>query len=125
MPVAVLPWPVTVRDVENAYLGQDEKTVALAIPQCPPMSYAGVKELAQTLVAGSGDRELFVCLGQDVAKALGQCIRLLRSGQPCLCIDGVALQNESFLDIGAPVGPAFPVVIKTLVLQAEGNNGTG
>jgi len=125
LPVAVLPVPVTVEAVKSAYLGQDAKTVALTIPNCPPMSYSEVRELAKTLVAGSGERELLVCLQRDFAKALGQCIRLLRPERPCLCIDGVALQNESFLDIGTPIGPALPVVIKTLVLQAEGNNGTG
>lgn len=125
LPVAVLPFPVTVQDVQNAYLGQDSQTVALTIPGCPAMSYSGVKELAKVLVSGSGGREILVCLQRDLAKALGQCIRLLQPHRPCLCIDGVVLQNESFLDIGAPVGPALPVVIKTLVLQAEGKNGTG
>ena len=36
---------------------------------------------------------------------------------PCLCIDRVRLTEDSFLDVGAPVGPALPVVVKTLILQ--------
>jgi ethanolamine utilization protein EutA (predicted chaperonin) len=34
-----------------------------------------------------------------------------------LCIDRVRLSSESYLDVGAPVGPALPVVVKTLVLE--------
>ena len=125
LPVVVLPFPVTAQDVKNAYLGQDTHTVALTIPHCPMLAYSQVKALAEVLVAGSGERELLVCLQQDFAKALGQSIRLLQPDRPCLCIDGVVLQNESFLDIGTPVGPALPVVIKTLVLRAEEKRGTG
>ena len=33
-----------------------------------------------------------------------------------MCLDGVALDEGSYLDIGQPVGPALPVVVKTLVL---------
>ena len=34
-----------------------------------------------------------------------------------LCIDRVKLPEGSFLDVGEPVGPALPVVVKTLVLS--------
>ena len=55
-----------------------------------------------------------------MAKALGQylCLRL-PEGRGVLCIDGVQPGQESFLDIGKPLGPALPVVIKTLVLERE------
>ena len=56
--------------------------------------------------------------GQDMAKALGQAIALRLAGdRPVLCIDRVRIGEESYLDVGAPVGPALPVVIKTLVLE--------
>ena len=127
LPVAELSLPITEEKVRNAYLGRDENTVALAISGCEGLSYAQVKELAGILSRGSDGRELLVCMEADMAKALGCCIRLLQPKRPCLCIDGLHLQNESFLDIGDPVGPAFPVVIKTLVLSrnTEGNYGTG
>ena len=53
-----------------------------------------------------------------MAKALGHCLCLqLPPGTPCLCIDRVRLRRGSFLDVGAPVGPALPVVVKTLILS--------
>ena len=53
---------------------------------------------------------------QDVAKALGQ-LMALETAAPVLCLDGVAPEEGSYLDVGAPVGSAFPVVIKTLILE--------
>jgi ethanolamine utilization protein EutA len=117
LPVVTLPMPLTAESVANAYAGQDTETVVLYLSGYPSPSYAQVQALAKTLVAGSGNRELLVCVEQDMAKALGHSIRLLSPGKPCLCIDRIKLQNESFLDIGEPVGPALPVVIKTLILS--------
>ncbi len=124
LPVAVLAMPVTSEAVKAAYAGQDAENIALAIPGSLSLNYQQIKELAQTLVAGSRG-ELLVCLQADMAKALGHCIRLLEPDRPCLCIDGLYLESESYLDIGSPVGPALPVVIKTLVLSTEGKRGTG
>ncbi len=117
LPVVKLSMPVTVEAVANAYLGQDADTVALALPGYPSPTYAQVGQLAKTLVAGCGGRALLVCVETDMAKALGHAIALLQPDRPCLCIDRLHLQNESFLDIGTPVGPALPVVIKTLIFS--------
>ncbi len=98
----------------------DAHTVVLALPgYCAP-SYGKVTALAEKIVRGIDSRPVYVCLQEDMAKALGQCLVLrLPTGTPCLCIDRVRLQEGSFLDVGAPVGPALPVVIKTLVLSRE------
>ncbi len=117
LPVAALPMPVSAENVANAYLGQDADTAVLAIPGYPSPSYGQVKALAQTLVDGSGSKPLLVCVETDMAKALGHAIGLLAPEKPCLCLDRVKLSNESFLDIGTPVGPALPVVVKTLILS--------
>ena len=117
LPVARLSLPVSVRAVEKAYAGQDADTVVLALEGYTAPTYRQVQELAACLVQGSGQRELLVCLQTDMAKALGHAIRLLQPDRACLCIDRVKLQNESFLDIGTPVGPALPVVVKTLILS--------
>ncbi|MBQ8748380.1 MAG: ethanolamine ammonia-lyase reactivating factor EutA [Oscillospiraceae bacterium] len=119
LPVAVLPMPPTAEQVKNAYLGQDSPTVVLALKGNIAPTYQQVQALAKTLVDGSGNRELLICVEQDMAKALGHSIRLIAPQIPCLCIDRVALQDESFLDIGKPVGPALPVVVKTLVLSTK------
>ena len=80
-------------------------------------NYAQVVSLAEQIAAGVGARPVFVALEQDMAKALGQAIALrLPQDRPCLCIDSVKLEEGSFLDVAAPVGPALPVVIKTLIL---------
>ena len=60
---------------------------------------------------------MLVCLEQDMAKALGHALAVrLPEEVPILCIDRVKLAEESYLDVAAPVGPALPVVVKTLVL---------
>jgi ethanolamine utilization protein EutA len=53
-----------------------------------------------------------------MAKALGQQLALrLGKNAEILCVDRVKLEAGSFLDVGAPVGPALPVVVKTLILS--------
>jgi len=113
----VLTQPITPEKVTNAYAGQDTDTVVLAFPGEISPTYAHIQELAKTVVSGSENREIIVCVERDMAKALGNAIRLLSPQTPCLCIDRVKLQPQSYLDIGQPVGPALPVVVKTLVLS--------
>ena len=96
--------------------GFDSDTVVLFLPGFGG-DYAQLSALAEKLLQGTAGKPVFVCLETDMAKALGQKLSLLQPEIPCLCLDRVQLQPESFLDIGAPVGPALPVVVKTLVLQ--------
>ena len=61
---------------------------------------------------------VYLCLQQDMAKALGQALALrLPREAPILCIDRIGVGENSYLDIGTPVGGAMPVVVKTLVLS--------
>ena len=90
--------------------------IALKGPREP--GYAGVRKLAEMLAEAVPAGPVLICLEQDAAKALGQTLALLLSpDRPVLCIDRVRLNPESYLDIGAPAGPALPVVVKTLVLN--------
>ena len=99
-------------------LAEQENTAILAMPGIPSPSYGQVRQLADAVLEGVGDRPVYVCLESDMAKALGTCLCLqLPEDRPCLCIDGVKLTEEAFLDVGTPVGPAFPVVVKTLILS--------
>ena len=116
IPAAVIPNPETPEDVAAALAAQDAEKVLLAIPGYADPGYQQVKTLAQTLAEGFGDRQVLVCLEGDMAKALGHCLQLLLpADRACLCLDGLSLETGSYLDVGEPVGPAFPVVIKTLV----------
>ena len=96
----------------------DSHSVVVALPGFFQGGYGRMAELAAQLLRGLEDRPVYICLEADMAKALGQklCL-LLEKDRPCLCIDRVRLTDNSYLDVGSPVGPALPVVVKTLVLE--------
>lgn len=90
----------------------------LALPGYPAANYSQVKNLADTIVHSIPDGPVYLALEQDLAKALGQAVSLrLGPNRPVLCLDRLRLEDGSYLDVGAPVGPALPVVIKTLILE--------
>ena len=91
----------------------------LALEGLQSPSYAQVKALAEE-IAGEIDHSAYIALRSDMAKALGHALALrLPEDMPILCIDGVALQEGDFLDVGQPVGPALPIVIKTMIFSKE------
>ena len=80
------------------------------------MDFAGIRDLAKNLVALVKE-PVYVATSGDMAKALGVQIALrLGERAQVLCIDRVSLREGDYLDVGAPVGPALPVVVKTLIL---------
>ena len=96
----------------------EEDMAVLALYGAEPPDYASVSALAQQIAQGLAGRPAIICLQADMAKALGHALALrLGSAASILCIDRVRLQEQSYLDIGVPVGPALPVVIKTLILS--------
>lgn len=110
--------PLLSQQIAARLAGQDRQTVVLAMPGYPAPTYAQVKALAEKLAAGTAGHPVLVCLENDMAKALGHSLcLLLEAHTPCLCIDRLRLSDDSYLDVGAPVGPALPVVIKTLILS--------
>ena len=116
LPVAAAENPKSAQDVVHA-LGTLDADGFLAIPGYLSPGYAQVRTLAEILAKGFGERPILICVEADMAKALGHCLRLLLpKDRPCLCVDGLGLEMGSYLDVGEPVGPALPVVIKTLVL---------
>lgn len=125
LPVAVFTWQEQASEelprlIDSRIRQKDTQTVVLALPGVPSPTYGQVAALADAIVQGIGDRQVYVCLEADMAKALGHalCLRL-GSSVGCLCIDSVSLTQDSFLDIGAPVGPCLPVVVKTLALEKQ------
>ena len=102
-------------------LSQQDTDSVLALPGFSSPEYDRVVALAEGLSRGFGERPAFIALEQDMAKALGQAMALRLPGdRRIVCLDSLKLSPGSYLDIGEPVGPALPVVIKTLVLSANG-----
>ena len=132
LPIKNLPVAVfTEKEQEDPALGsliarrigeKDAPMVMLAFPGHCAAGYDGITALADKIIRGTAGKGVFVCMEADMAKALGQRLCLqLPEDTPCVCIDRVRLNEDSFLDIGSPIGPAMPVVVKTLVLQNGGN----
>ena len=81
------------------------------------LDFAGVRDLAKDL-AGKLTPPIHIAAAGDMAKALGTQLALrLGRDAPILCIDRVRLRAGDYLDVAAPMGPALPVVVKTLVFE--------
>ena len=103
---------------EIAHLSRLDGPGVLAMKGVESPGYWDVARMAEKLLAGFRGKLLIVALEADMAKALGQQLALRLGGDArILCIDRVRLEEGSYLDVGAPVGPAMPVVIKTLILS--------
>ncbi|MBO5891121.1 MAG: ethanolamine ammonia-lyase reactivating factor EutA [Oscillospiraceae bacterium] len=110
--------PEELGNLVESRLSQQDTDSVLALPGFSSPGYHRVVALAEGLSRGLGGRPAYVALEQDMAKALGQAMALrLPKEAGIVCLDSLKLSPGSYLDIGEPVGPALPVVIKTLVLQ--------
>ena len=95
-----------------------QETGVIALKGIPSASYAQVCRLAEDIMEKVPEGAVYLAVEQDMAKALGQALALrMESTRPLLCLDRVHLKEGDYLDVGAPVGPALPVVIKTLVFS--------
>ena len=120
LPVAAVPAEAQMDSarIREALSRQEGERVALALPGIIAPGYEQVKTMAANLALGIGSRPVIVALEQDMAKALGHALALiLPPDREVLCIDNVRLEEQSYLDVGAPVGPALPIVVKTLILS--------
>ena len=109
--------PGLTRQIQRLLREREPGPAVLAFPGWPEPDYRRIAALAEAITGGAGEGALYVAVETDMAKALGQALQLRRKA-PCLCIDRIGLEPESYLDIGEPVGPCLPVVIKTLVLRS-------
>jgi len=92
----------------------------LALPGWNSPSYGQVTALAEGIAEAMKQKPCYVALEQDMAKVLGQALTLRLPGQEaCLCIDGIALREDCYLDIGTLVGPAVAVTVKTLIFGQQ------
>lgn len=107
---------------QKAQRTQQEGNVFFALPGVKSPTYAQVQQMAAEI--SRLPQPIYLCLEQDMAKALGQAMALrLGRDAEILCIDRIRVHPGDYLDVAAPVGPAFPVVVKTLVLQKRNIEG--
>ena len=105
-------------DLIRSRFAAHDTAAVLAMPGFSSAEYAQIAVLAKTIAASFPRGPVYLVLEQDMAKALGQALALrLPPEREILCLDRLRLEDGSFLDVGAPVGPALPVVIKTLILE--------
>lgn len=107
---------------QKAQRTQQEGNVFFALPGVRSPTYAQVQQMAAEI--SHLPQPIYLCLEQDMAKALGQAMALrLGRDAEILCIDRIRVHPGDYLDVDTPVGPAFPVVVKTLVLQKRDIEG--
>lgn len=107
---------------QKAQRTQQEGNVFFALPGVRSPTYAQIQQMAAEI--SRLPQPIYLCLEQDMAKALGQAMALrLGRDAEILCIDRIRVHPGDYLDVAAPVGPAFPVVVKTLVLQKRDIEG--
>ena len=83
-----------------------------------PDHYAGILALADRLAQQWPAQPVILAMEADLAKALGHALALrFPPEKSIICMDRVHLPENSFLDIGAPIASALPIVIKTLIFQ--------
>lgn len=105
-------------DVAKQQLAIQEGPAVLALPGYFSPSYGQITALARQISSIPCPGPVLLAFQADMAKAMGHALALhLPPEKPILCIDRVKLPDNSYLDVGAPVGAALPVVIKTLILE--------
>ncbi len=113
---------------EGLSLHSYEGGAALAAISLSGKDFTGfrqIQELAEAVIEGaqsilSGGLPLIIVLERDIAKALGQALRLrLPKKQGLICIDGISAHSGDYVDIGEPLagGAVLPVVVKTLIFN--------
>lgn len=98
-------------------LSRQEGPCILAFPGEAQPSYKSICNLADLLCKAIDSNKLYLAMETDMAKALGQALALRLPQGEILSIDRIRLAPDSYLDVGAPVGPALPVIVKTLILS--------
>ena len=117
---AVAPHLQTRVETLRAALAAQEMPGVLALPGWESPTYHQVEQLADAIAQAVGEGACRVALRFDMAKALGAALALrLGTKREILCLDRLILPPDSYLDVGSPIGPALPVVIKTLVLETN------
>ncbi len=105
------------RDGVAAALRRMDGVGVLVLPYTEPPGYEEIRRIADLLAALMPGNRVLLAMEADMAKALGQALALRLPEAEILSLDRVRLSEGSYLDVGEPVGPALPVVVKTLILS--------
>lgn len=105
-------------DLAELVAGRMEGKNVLFLPGWESPEYVQVCRLAEEILRGFGEKPCRVVLERDMAKALGVAMQLrLPENREILCLDGLWIPPDSYLDVGEPVGPAVTAVVKTLAFE--------
>lgn len=107
----------------------DEDDAAVCFSARNWHSFRDIQTLAETILEVEKDhiragRPLILIMENDLAQALGNALSVrLGSRKNLICIDSVAVEPESCVDIGEPLasGSVLPVICKTLVFRPRAN----
>ena len=123
------PWDVLAQIITEKLSWYQQKgedqVVALGLEGIKNPSFEQITNLAKAIRAGYAMEvtkgiPLIILLKEDNGKSLGQAIfGMVPKEQSVISLDGLAVENGDYVDIGLPVvgGTVLPVVIKTLVFE--------
>lgn len=104
--------------------GQDQQ-VAIALTGAGRTGFKDIQDLAGAIISATqdlikGPYPLLLVLEKDIAKALGQAIKVQLMNKEIVCIDGIATLGGDYIDIGEPIGSGnvLPVVVKTIIFNS-------
>ena len=100
--------------------------LALSLSLDGPLNYQTVRAVAEGVAAlcrssASHTGPLYLALDVDVAKALGGILKEeLKVDREVIAIDGIAVGDLDYIDIGAPLGvtEVIPVTVKSLMFPS-------
>ncbi|WP_028783839.1 ethanolamine ammonia-lyase reactivating factor EutA [Thalassobacillus devorans] len=101
---------------------KEGQNFALYLADLPLLGFKQMQSLADTLVTAvrkkPKQQPAVIVLERDLAKSLGQAIRIQHPDQQAVCIDQIYVEHGDYLDIGKVLqSGVVPVVIKTLTFH--------
>jgi ethanolamine utilization protein EutA len=119
-------WVGVIRSkVDWLRLENGKQPLALAFRGPADISFNELQVLADSIIGGltsgaDANVPLIVIVEKDLAKALGQTLRVKLAGKrDVVCIDTVKVENGDYIDIGRELagGKVVPVIVKTLLFN--------